>query len=711
VTARRQLAAALLLAAVIPAAAVRRAAAADPALAALEQRAKAFYNLLASGERQKAAATWPGLERDLAAASDRLRTTLDDMREAVMERDGDLEELYRSPRWREPEIGSLVITYHLAWVRYHGAALSEPAKRKPLLQKAVEGFSQFLLVNEVPDIYAESLYGRGLAFMELGEYAKATEDLTAAAGESSTAGKAKAALEEARRRAQGKKAPAAEDPEALLARLTGLLKEAAGGDAKVEAQATELARGLAVRGGDWPARVVAAVTGALGDGTPGGVRSSYGLFLLAQLAVDRGRCADIPPLAEAVTKVNDAGSARHRPEIQFLDAGCLLNAGKQREAAERFAALVEANPDGPRAREAAYYRVRALDVARTQDASLTAAYEQAIDAYLTRFPKTDAAGEVRFLLGELRRSQGDCARAEAEYARVGEGAFRERAALGALECRVAELGDKKPSDRAAVLAGLRSFVSSTKDRKLAARASLLAAAVASSATPPDNATVIELLDGFEERYPDAKELHPRALELRLVARVQAGRLDGVEKDLDAFLRDGAEDAQKRGTLTRLARALTTRALRAPAGGDDRIGALARTVQARLLAETKAPADRVTLAELELHAGHAAAARKLYEEALAADAGSQQALRGAARASAAAGDPDAALQYWARVLDGSTPGGTAWYEARLAQVTVLADSNRRPQACQVLRSSRGRATSAGADQLDARLRSMESEVCQ
>jgi tetratricopeptide (TPR) repeat protein len=460
VSLRRHLAAAAVAAMVV--AAARPAAAVDPALAALEARAKAFYNMLAAGERQKAVATWPQLEKDLAAASDRLQTSLDDMREKVMEQDGDLEELYRGQRWREQEIGSLVITYHLAWVRFQGAALSDPAKRKPLLQKAVEGFSQFLLVNEVPDIYAESLYGRGLAFMELGEYAKATEDLTAAAGEASTAGKAKAALDETKRRAQGKKATAEaapEDPEALLGKLAGMLKEA--NDPKSEAAATELARGLAVRGGDWPARVTSTVTTALGDGTPGGVRSSYGLFLLAQLAVDRGRCADLPPLAEASAKIKDSASERYRSEIQFLDAGCLLNAGKQREAAERFGALLEASPDAPRAREAAYYRIRALDVARQQDASLTAAYEQAIDAYLAKFPKSEQTGEVRFLLGELRRSQGDCARAEQEYAKVGAGAFAERASLGALECRVGTLGDKGPAERAAALAGLRSFIQET----------------------------------------------------------------------------------------------------------------------------------------------------------------------------------------------------------------------------------------------------------
>jgi hypothetical protein len=233
--------------------------------------------------------------------------------------------------------------------------------------------------------------------------------------------------------------------------------------------------------------------------------------------------------------------------------------------------------------------------------------------------------------------------------------------------------------------------------------------VAAGATPPDNAAVVQLLDGFEERYPDSRELHPRALELRLVASVQTDRVDGVEKDVDAFLREGADDAQRRGTLARVARALATRALRAPAG-DDRIGGLARKVQARLVEATKAPADRLTLAELELHAGHAAEARKEYEAVLAADPGSQQALRGAARATADAGDANASLGYWAKVVDASTAGGTAWYEARLAQVSVLAESGRRSDACDLIRSSRGRVTSAGANQIEARLRSMEPEVC-
>src|SRR5262249_47445876 len=157
------------------------------------------------------------------------------------------------------------------------------------------GFSQFLVVNEVPEIYAESQYGRGLAFLDLGNYGQAREDLEAAARDPHTAAKAKAALAELERRQTGKKAPAADDPATLLSRMTDALPKAST-DAAVEKETTELARGLAARGGDWPRRVDSAIAAKLGDGTPTGVKSSYGLALLGQLAVDRGRCADVAAL-------------------------------------------------------------------------------------------------------------------------------------------------------------------------------------------------------------------------------------------------------------------------------------------------------------------------------------------------------------------------------------------------------------------------------
>ena len=96
--------------------------------------------------------------------------------------------------------------------------------------------------------------------------------------------------------------------------------------------------------------------------------------------------------------------------------------------------------------------------------------------------------------------------------------------------------------------------------------------------------------------------------------------------------------------------------------------------------------------------------------LAKNDASAEALRGAARAAAAAGEKADALGYWRRVIESSTPGGTAWYEARIEQVSLLAGDGRREDACQLLRSSSGRSTTAGGDALASRLRAMEPEVC-
>src|SRR5207245_3651208 len=113
-------------------------------------------------------------------------------------------------------------------------------------------------------------------------------------------------------------------------------------------------------------------------------------------------------------------------EILYLDAGCRLNTGQAREAAERFATLLREFPDSGHARDAGYYRFRALDVARASDASLTPAYEQALDAYLSAYPRAEGAAEARYLLAELHRARGDCQRAGAEDGQAGAGPLAPR---------------------------------------------------------------------------------------------------------------------------------------------------------------------------------------------------------------------------------------------------------------------------------------------
>jgi tetratricopeptide (TPR) repeat protein len=696
----------------------RAAAAVD--LGDLERRSKAFYDLLERGQKEQAAATFPELEKALQGALDELQDRMDRLRDEVMERDGDVEALYREGRWRDPEVASLVVTYHLAWVRYQGAQLTTDQKRKnQLLDRAIEGFSQFLVVNEVPEIYAESQYGRGLAFLDLGNFAQAREDLEAASRDARTAGKAKAALAELTRRQTGKNAPPPDDPEALLARMTDALPKAAG-DAALEKSTTELARGLAARGGDWPRRVEAAIAAKLGDGTPASVKSTYGLALLAQLAVDRSRCGDVAALAGASEAVRDGSRARQRPELLYLDAGCRLNGGKAREAAQVFGTLLQEFPDTPKARDAAYYRFRALDVARANDASLGAAYEEALVAFTTRFPKDEAAGEAHYQLGELRRAQGDCAKAEPEYARVTTGPFAARARLGTLECAVAALvkagKDATPEARRSVLDRLRAFVREVPpkgpDEQAVARAALMGGLVAADARPPDPAAVVELLDRYETRFPQAKDWHATAVQRRLAARVALGAFADAEHDLEVFLASAAE-ADRRRTLDDLGRTLQKQL---DVGDEAHRAAaltLARKVYSALVvsgATNGEAADRIALADLELRAGNAGAARGLYDAALAKDPTSAEAMRGAARAAAALGDRGGAFARWKQIVETSPTGGTAWYEARIEQVKLLLADGDTKQACEVVRLSAGKSTTTGGDQLDKQLRQIAAGSC-
>jgi tetratricopeptide (TPR) repeat protein len=578
----------------------------------------------------------------------------------------------------------------------------------------VEGFSQFLVVREAPEIYAESQYGRGLAFLDLGSFGQAREDLEAAAKDPRTATKAKAALAELERRQTGKKTPAPEDPEALLARLGDLAQKAS--DTAAAKDATALARGLAARGGDWPKRVDAAVATRLGDGTPAGVRSSFGLLLLGQLAIDRGRCADVGPLAAAGAALHDATRARDRPELLFLDAGCRLNTGRSRDAAQVFGELLRDFPDAPRAREAAYYRFRALDVARATDPSLVGEYEEALAAYVKRFDRAEGVVEASFLLGELHRSRGDCAAAAADYARAATGPFAVRARLGTLECDVGALAkagkDAPPEARAAVVQKLRAFVHDTPAKGDAeqpvARAALMGGLVASDARPPDTAAVIEFLGGYEQRFPDEKPWHALAIARRLVARAGRGELDDAARDLDAYL--VADDPDRRRTLSDVGRALQ----HGLDVGDEpqraKTLAFARKAYGALVQAGGDQADRVALADLDLRAGDAGEARRLYDDVLAKDPSSAEALRGAARAAAAAGDRAAALGRWKQVVETSPTGGTAWYEARIAEVRLLLDAGDAGEACEVIRLSRGRATTTGGSELDKQLAALGAGSC-
>ena len=137
------------------------------------------------------------------------------------------------------------------------AELVDDAGRKgALLDNAVDGFSKFVEMKEVPEVYAESLYGRGLAYMELrrlGERARGPAAPRRAAQRPPRRRRRRSPRWIAARAASRRRRRAG-DPEPLLDKLAAGLPKAAA-DPAAEKDVTALARGLAARGGEWPAKV------------------------------------------------------------------------------------------------------------------------------------------------------------------------------------------------------------------------------------------------------------------------------------------------------------------------------------------------------------------------------------------------------------------------------------------------------------------------
>src|SRR5262249_50229142 len=147
-----------------------------------------------------------------------------------------------------------------------------------------------------------------------------------------------------------------------------------------------------------------------------------------------------------------------------------------------------------------------------------------------------------------------------------------------------------------------------------------------------------------------------------------------------------------------------------AGDPTQSAALARKIWGALAADGSDPQDRATLAELELDAGNAAEARKLFEAVLAVRPDSAQAQHGAARAATAPGDRDAAVGYWRKVVDQSPPGGTSGYEARLADFDLLVQTGHVPEACDLARHAAGQSKTTGGDVLAKQLAERAQAAC-
>ena len=130
-------------------------------------------------ERDALRAAYEAINAPLESIYNQNSATIERLTKQVMDDDGDLEAVYETQPFKEAQVAASQSLYFLNGLHYDGARLYDGAQRKELLEKAQRGFSEFAVGDRHNDLLVESLLGRGLCHLELGNTEFGVHDLQA----------------------------------------------------------------------------------------------------------------------------------------------------------------------------------------------------------------------------------------------------------------------------------------------------------------------------------------------------------------------------------------------------------------------------------------------------------------------------------------------------------------------------------------------------
>ncbi len=592
----------------------------------IDRLADEFHELAAAGTPLQQTA------RELLALMEETRKrytdVLEQMQAEVIRIDGDLEAVQDSPAWRQRELLAMRVLYRLNWVRYETAMRYErrTSERKRLLTEARNGFAEFLGTND-KDLANESLLGHGLTSKALKDYDTALEDFRTALANDPPPDLAvrlrvaladtlltTGALDEAltvTRELVARATRGEERAQALFLRakaaLLALSKRRYGGASR-QALVREAASAMAElyrRGGYWRTKVVQLVDAGVED--PGEWarvgKSPFVTWLIADSLRRRGQCDQAIELFRGLIQ---AGT--FTTESLFGSGSCAYYESRYSEAIDLLGRFLEtAEPDDTNRDQALYLRFKAAEALylRTDD---PAAKEQVAKQYL-RFmrdfaeqaPDHASVFEAWFRLGEWHRDQGEYIKCAEAFANVrGHAGFAIKAAYLGAQCRVEAVlaydDDHEPPRELvqAAIDALDAFTAeaeayraahSTADTDflapLEAKAVVMAAAIVTRAGVGTMKDRLARLEGFERRFPDARELFPEVYSLRVVAYMRLARLDEAGSELESLLSfEGAGDVRYT-SLKKLGVVFLEEASRRDEAGDAEGARRARRVALRI----------------------------------------------------------------------------------------------------------------------------------
>lgn len=631
----------------------------------------------------------------------------------IMDQDGDLEALYESTEFKQAQAVAAAALYYRNWLDYYGARLYDGARKKALLEAAEKGFSEFSGGDQPGDLQTESLLGRGLCHLELGDESSALRDfqlvIDSANASPERKAKARLAMLDAYSRAgrtqdalrfsdqilRGGGVPAADVTLVRFVRLETLFdaaEQAKGADAeRYRREASTLMDTLRAGGKGWADKVDALMVARVDDprAWAGKADSPRVQWELARLMLTKNDYAGAVPLLQQLIASPDADAKPLQPEAHYwLGVAQFKNNDFGAAAAEFDAALASG---GEWAGEARYLRFKSLESLMAQpqaDPALAERYRAALNEFLAQNPDHPLAYEARYRLGEYLQSGGEFAAAIDEYGKVkGDPAYVLRARFGTLQSRFELLKtDADPPARLARLkdigADLDAVESQTKALKaekntalalpeIEAKATLLRAVYLSLNSDKGDEQVVVLMADFGPRFPEQKDLLPQAVRLRLGALLALGRFAEAEQAVaenGEALKTEARTDQLAGLASGFRQAAARRKAQNDAAGE---AAAARTALAlyALVGDGGDAKQQMETAQLKESTGDLAAAATIYAAMLAADPNAMLALRNLARVTEAQGKNAEALALWARYAKQSKPGDLGWFQGEYQQARL------------------------------------------
>lgn len=667
------------------------------------------------------------------------------MSKHVMDIDGDLEALYETREWKDAQLIGSQSLYFLNWLRYICSFVSDGGKRKEMLQKAADGFSEFAVGKQGSQLKRESLFGRALAEKELRQFDWAIRDFELLLQEPSLPDdmerKVRASLADAKaRKARGgsqkddEEAPAQPTPEdiakAYLDKARTLFerrrKETGEKREKTLLEALAYTEEAKKKSDKLKGPADALIKEELTPEETAMLEEERNPFPQWKEATELLRANNyaqaVPLLKEVVASGDPRATAHRRDALYFLGAS-LFQQGEYRQSIERIDEFF--GNDGAPARygaDAAYLRFKAAEKiyasSKPPSEENTKLYLATTKDFIRRYPSHKSIFEAYFRLGEYEQSKGNYLAAVDYYQKVtGDVPFRVRADYATLQSYSAlqeAIDEKKPAPiaekdlRARTGASLQSFwknlalldqnpaqAQQIKDLKeWRGKATFMNAVYLGKDMDANAAALVTLLHDFEKKYPEQSEAFESVARTRLIALQKTGRYADLEKETDRIVAT-YKGEQQQELLKGLNQVLASDIKRLEKGGDkekDNVLIAKRTL-ARLQAERLKRGDafgpeespeqfKYDLAQLYLDIKDYDKAEAIYQE-LRQGSYSLAALAGLAQIEDVRGNSAKSFALWGDLLKETKPDEPAWFRGTYGVAQLHAKQGNKEQSCKTI----------------------------